>query len=315
MDIMCVGEIVADIVVRPVPNIDFTADSMRVEEISVKSGGDAMNTSIDLARLGSRVAFVGKVGRDDFGNMLMDNARAVGVNVDSMAYSDVSSTSRVIALIKENGERCFLHYVGTNDHFEYDDIDLSLLDQCRFLHIGGTFHLPKFDGAGAAALLKLAKGKGLTTTMDVCWDHSGRWAEIIRPCFPYLDYFVPSINEAQHIANTRDIREMAAYFHGNGVKTVVIKLGQEGCYCSTGDRAFRCGSYKVKAVDTTGAGDAFVSGMLSGLNAGFGIEDCIRMGSAVAAFVIQRVGATDGTPDMATLKAYMDNNDLEIIDE
>ena len=315
MDILCVGEIVADIVVRPVPDIDFSVDSMKVEEISIKNGGDAMNTSINLARLSNDVAFIGKVGRDYFGSLLVDTAKASGVNMDSMAYTSSFLTSRVIALIKENGERCFLHYVGTNNHLEYDDINLSLLDQCKFLHIGGTFHLPKFDGKGAAKLLKLAKEKGVLTTMDVCWDHSGRWAETIKPCFPYLDYFIPSMNEAKHIADTEDIHEIAAYFHRHGVKTVIIKLGENGSYCNTGTCAFYCGRYTVETVDTTGAGDAFVSGLLSGLNRGYDIEKCVKMGTAVAAFVIQKTGATDGTPDLETLQNFMNNNNLEIVHE
>lgn len=308
MDILCVGEIVADVVARPVENIDFRIDSMLVEEISIKNGGDAMNTSINLARLGNDVALIGKSGNDILGKFLIEKAKEEGVNMEYMPLSEDAPSSKVIALIKNNGERCFLHYSGANDYFSFKDIDLSALDNCKFLHIGGVFHLPRFDGEGTAQLLKYARRKGVITCMDVAWDHSSRWSKVIHPCFKHLNYFIPSINEAKHIAGTDNVKRIAAYLKENGVETVVIKLGEKGSYCSAKDRSFYSSSYSVKAIDTTGAGDSFVAGFLTGLNQGAQLEECITMGTAAAAFVVQKIGATDGMPNLKMLQKFIENN-------
>lgn len=89
-----------------------------------------------------------------------------------------------------------MQYPGTSAEFSLDDVDLSLLDHVDLLQIGGTFHLPRFDGDGAAELLRTAREKGVITCMDVTKDRTGRWDQIIHPCYRYLDYFLPSIEQA-----------------------------------------------------------------------------------------------------------------------
>ena len=138
--------------------------------------------------------------------------------------------------------------------------------QCKILQLSSTFHLPNFDGAnGAASLLKMAQEIGVITSMDVTKDPTGRWNEILSPCYPYLDYFLPSEEQAMLLAGTEDVEAMADFFLKGGVKCVVIKLGSRGCFCKTAQLSFYCGCYDVPVVETTGAGDAFVAGFLSGV--------------------------------------------------
>lgn len=313
MRILVIGEMVTDIIVNPVPNIDFTVDCIPVNEILMRNGGDAMNIAINLTRLGNKVTFIGKVGKDIFGRFLIDVARDESLDTRYIRYSDKIPSAKVIALVKENGERSFLYYSGANAYLSLDDIDFSLLDDCDYLHIGGVFHLPSIDGEGEAVLLKEAKNKNLVTSMDVAWDQTNQWDKIIAPCYPYLDYFLPNINEAKHITHTENVKEMAVYFKNKGIKTVVIKLGKEGCYCSGENKSFFCGIYDVPVVDTTGSGDSFVSGFLTGLKNEKTLETCAIWGTATAAFSVQQAGATTGIPDFEQLMDFINNtNNLEI---
>ncbi len=307
MKILCVGEMVADVVVRPVPVIDFNTDSVIVEEISIRNGGDALNTAVGLGKLSDDVVFVGRAGCDMFGRQIVQIAKEAGVDTGHVVYSRTEENSKVIALIRADGERCFLHRVGSNREFCPEDVGVSVMKRCSHLHIGGTFHLDAFDGEGAAGVLKTAVELGLTTSMDVAYDHSGRWFELIRCCMPYLTYFVPSLNEARHMLGSEDCALAASEFKKAGVRNVLIKLGKDGVYClpETG-RAFRCGSYDVEVVDATGAGDGFMAGLLSGLAEKRLLEECVIRGSANAAFVIQAVGATSGVPDRKTLLNFID---------
>ena len=105
---------------------------------------------------------------------------------------------------------------------------------------------------------------------------------------------------------------MADFFLKGGVKCVVIKLGSRGCFCKTAQLSFYCGCYDVPVVETTGAGDAFVAGFLSGVLRNGSMEDCVRLGAAASAHVIQCVGANTGIRDLKTLLAFIGTHPLEI---
>ena len=306
MKVLCVGELMVDIIVHPVEKVSFDNDAEQVEAITVKSGGDANNNAIDLVKLGNQVYYVGRVGNDVLADYVLGIAKKQGVNVDYVRRSPSAEQPKSLILINSERNRTFLQYPGSSAEFCFEDIDLSLLDQVDALQIGGTFHLPSFDGVGAAKLLRLAQEKGVITSMDVTKDPTGRWNEIIAPCYPYLDYFLPSIEQAECIAKTSDEREIADFLLARGVKTVVIKMGSRGCYYKSGDQAFYCDCYRVPVAETTGTGDAFVAGFLTAVSKGLSPEDCVRLATATSAHAVQAFGATEGVPDYETVQAFID---------
>jgi sugar/nucleoside kinase (ribokinase family) len=188
----------------------------------------------------------------------------------------------------------------------------EMLKRCKAVHVGGTFLLPGMDGEGAARLFERARAFGCHTSMDVTWDTTGRWDSLISPCYPHLDLFMPSFNEAKHIAGTDDPEAVADYFLGRGVKTAVVKLGARGCFVKNAEQSFFGGVYAVKPVDTTGAGDAFTAGFLHAKLNGLGLEQCARWGAAVAARAILLVGATDGVPGEKELQDWMEKADYKL---
>jgi sugar/nucleoside kinase (ribokinase family) len=303
--LLVVGEMVADISINPVPNIDFTRDSITVKDILLTNGGDAMNNAVNLAKLGNDVSFISLAGNDRFAGMLVDNARDIGVDMQYMAYSETVPSTKVAGLIREDGQRIFLYCHGTASHFTLQHIDLNVLERFDHLHIGGVFHLPAFDGEGTLQLLQYAKQIGLTVSMDVTWDESGQWGKTIGGYYPYLDFFLPSENEAAHLTGETDAVSMAEYFKSRGVGTVVIKMGEAGCYCSSGKRSFFCEAYKVPVVDTTGAGDSFVSGFMTGVHKARPLEECVKWGTSCAAIAVQSLGATTGTPTFDELSDFL----------
>ena len=305
MRVLCVGEMMVDLLVHPVGPVAFDNDASQVDEIAVKSGGDANNNAIDMAKLGNTVYYVGRVGSDVLADHVLNIARQAGVCVDFVKRSAVTEQTKSLILIDAAGNRKFLQYPGTSAEFCLEDIDLSLLDKVDMLQIGGTFHLPRFDGPGAAELLRMAREKGVVTCMDVTKDRTGRWDEIIHPCYRYLDYFLPSIEQAECIAGTSDERKIADYFMEQGVGTVAIKLGTRGCYCKNRHTAFYCGCYQVPVAETTGAGDAFVAGFLTALGKQKSLEDCVRFATATSAHAVQAFGATTGVPDYDTVERFI----------
>lgn len=303
--ILCVGQMVADILVQNVNGVDFAIDTKRVDRILIKNGGDCLNTAIGLKQLGADVGIVGALGKDMLGEYLHGVIAAQGIDDGGIYFDDASETSSVVVLINAAGERTFLYYGGSNDAFSFEGIDPGVVRGAGIVHVGGTFMLPKFDGEGARALFALAHRHGCMTTMDVTWDATGRWLDIIEPCMPELDLFMPSIGEAERITGLDRPEDMARFLKRKGVKNVIIKLGVRGCYVDAYGRQYYAPAFEVPVVDTTGAGDSFVAGVLYGLAEGWGIERTTRFAAAVGAHCIQQLGATAGIPSSETILDFI----------
>jgi len=306
MDVLCVGQLAADILVRPVDRVDFGVDTKRVDGIDIKNGGDCLNVALGLRKLGASVGFAGLIGDDQLGEYLHGVITAAGIDARGLHRTKEARTCSCLVLINSRGDRTFFYYGGANDLFSLSDLDMAQLDRTSVVHVGGTYLLPKFDGEGAAKLFSEAQARGKLTSMDVTWDTTGRWLAVIEPCFPHLSFFMPSIREAEQIAGTDVPEDVAGFFQAKGVRTAVIKLGEKGCYVKHGtEPGFYSGAWQTDVVDTTGAGDSFVAGFLTGVLKGWDMEGCAAFACAVAAMNIRAVGATAGIPTFDEARQFM----------
>jgi len=306
VDVLCVGQLAADVLVRPVNQVDFGVDTRRVEGIDIKNGGDCLNVALGLNKLGVSVAFTGLVGEDQLGDYLGDVLTSAGIDGTGLRRTAQAKTCTCLVLINDKGDRAFFYYGGANDLFSLSDVDLGQVDHAKIVHVGGTYLLPKFDGEGAARLFSEARKKGKLTSMDVTWDPAGRWLSVIEPCLEHLSFFMPSVNEAQQIAGTSVPQEIAAFFQERGVGTAVIKLGENGCYVKHHrEPGFFAPAFRTEVVDTTGAGDSFVAGFLTGVLKGWEMQGCAELACAVSAMNIRAVGATAGIPTFEEARQFI----------
>ncbi len=307
MDVLCVGQLAADILVRPVEGVDFGVDTRRVDGIDIRSGGDSLNVAIGLARLGNRVGFCGRVGKDQLGDFLAGVIRDAGIDPRGLVRTTGATTCACLVLINGRGERSFFYHGGANELFSSADVTEDLLGEARIVYAGGTYLLPRFDGEGAAEVFRRARAHGARTAMDVTWDVTGRWLSVIEPCLPCLDFFMPSIREAERIAGAGDPAAIAAFFERKGVGTSVVKLGEKGCYVKgRGAPGFSVPAFRAEVVDTTGAGDSFVAGFLAGVLRGWDLRRAATFACAVAAKNIGKLGATGGIPTFAEALELME---------
>lgn len=133
---------------------------------------------------------------------------------------------------------------------------------------------------------------------------------VLKPCLPFIDFFLPSIDEAVQLSGESDIDKIADVFFDKGVKQVVIKIGSKGCYMreTPSSTGVIIPSYNVKAIDTTGAGDSFSAGFITGLVKGMSFHDCGRFANAVGAHCVSSVGATTGIKSYDEIMAFMEAN-------
>ena len=221
-----------------------------------------------------------------------------------MRQDPSSSTSFTFVAVASDGERTFYHYIGANGELCEEDLDWEIIKRAKILHIAGALVLPRLDGAPMANVLQKAKTLEITTSLDTAYDATGKWMETLEPCLPYVDMFMPSIVEAQHLTGLSEYREIAQFFRSNyGIHTIVIKMGENGSYASTPDAEYLAPAYPVDAVDATGAGDAYAAGFLAGTLMGWDLKATAELASATGAACVTAMGTTAGIQNLEeTLK-------------
>ncbi len=308
--VACVGIMVADVIVEPVTGYPEKGLLMPVNSITMHSGGNAMTASINLRKLGVESTLVGRVGNDMFGDYLKGCLTRGGVKTDGIKSDDTVQTSASVLMIeKGTGERSFYHCYGSNAAFSIDDIDYDVIKENDIVFVTGSFLLETFDGKQTMEFLKKCKEMGKTTALDVCWDASGRWGEILNQVMPYIDIFLPSIDEARMIAKKDTVEEMADEFFKNGVKSTVIKCGSDGAYVrpTEDSEGVMLPIFKVdNVVDTTGAGDSFCSGFLAAYARDMDIIDCAVFGNATGAHCVMAKGATEGITSYDDIQKFIE---------
>ena len=295
-DIVCVGILVADVLGKPVDSLPEIGNLALVDKMSLQIGGCAANVVIDLARLGINTSVIGKIGDDNFGKFLLDTLNSEKVDISGLKVDKNVSTSASMVMISNDGERSILHSFGANAKFGFDDINLDVIKNSKILLIAGTFLMPDFDGKGTEKLLKFAKGHDVLCCMDTAWDSKGQWLEKIESSLQYLDWFMPSYDEACEMSRKTKPEEIAQFFYSKGVKNVIVKMDYKGCFVKPfNEKGYLVPAFnKINVIDTSGAGDSFCAGFIAGLYKSWDILNCARFANAVGAHCIMQIGTTTG---------------------
>jgi sugar/nucleoside kinase (ribokinase family) len=280
MSILCVGQYVADIVVRPVSRMPARGTAAPVEEIALLSGGCAANTAAVLAKLGADARLAALLGTDALGDAAVADLRNAGVNVEPVRRDPETPTSAAVVLVNRAGGRSFFYRSGGNEMLSNDHIADDALRAARIVHVGGGLKLVRLD---LALLMRRAKSFGAATSLDTDWDIFGNWMERLRDTLPLIDYLMTNEEEAAMLTGKQGPREAAAELLAAGPKAVVIKRGARGALLMTRESAADFPAYAVKVRDTTCAGDAFSGGFLFGISRGLPLDESVRLGNAAGA--------------------------------
>lgn len=307
-DVVCLGILVADTIATGIDLLrtrgSLYGNLALSKEISLHPGGCAINTASWLRRLGLDVAVVGKIGEDAFGDFLLAELDERKIDRRAVLRDPRCATSASVALVDGRGERTFLHARGANGALEAREIDRDVLFAGAALHIGGALAMPALDGRPMADLLAEAQTRHILTSLDIVWDPTDRWA-LVRECLPHLDLFTANLREATAITGLADLPAIARSLHAGGARNVAIKLGANGSFISGDGFSGHVRAKTVEAVDGTGAGDAFVAGMLFARHRGWSVQDAGRLGNAAGAVATTAVGA-EGPQNIDELTALME---------
>jgi sugar/nucleoside kinase (ribokinase family) len=262
------------------------------------SGGSAANTIVGLASLGSRGAFVGKVKNDELGRAFSHDIRAAGVTFTTPAAADGASTGRCYVLVTPDGERTMNTYLGAAQDLRPVDIDESMIASSAIIYLEGYLWDPKDAKDAFLKAAKIAHQSERTVALSLsdafCVD---RWRDEFLQLMRSgtVDLIFANEAELQSLYQTADF-DTAIKALRTDIDAAVVTRSEKGCMVLGPDGIEAVPAFPVKrVVDTTGAGDLFAAGFLSGLARGADDRTCGRLGALAAAEVIQHLGARPET--------------------
>ena len=295
-DVTVIGPSVIDILAAPFDPEALAKGKRDVDQIRMSFGGDALNESVVLSRMGKKVQLISKIGADEAGRSIRRHLEKEKVSTKHVIVEQGLNTSVNIALVDADGGRKFL----TDPHSSQRKLGLEdvlpMLDETApIVSFASIFISPCFSIEKTEQLFSRIKAAGKTLVSDVTRPKNGETFDDLKFLFPYMDFFVPNDEEIFLLTGEKDPYKNVQMLVDAGVKTAVVKIGKDGCLIGTRDGILHVPAVAgVKCVDTTGAGDSFAAGLIAGLAEGRSIVDCARLGCAAASCSIEQVGATDG---------------------
>ncbi len=306
IDCVVCGSCVVDLLVRPVPlNEPIGAEKLvRVAPIEATVGGIVSNSGTAMARLGLNVAAFTYLGDDDWAPIIRSRYEREGIDTAHLLTHPTQATSTTAVLIDEHGERSFAHCVGAPKFIDKAmfDAHLDLFARSRAMLIGYYSLMPNLEN-DLAHVLATIRAAGCKTALDAAGD--GGAMRPLDQLLPHLDVYVPSFNEAHNQTGERDPKRIIDAFHSHGGPAGAwrgVKLGSKGALLSNGPGVYVPVDVVVPpgdVVDTTGAGDSFYAGLLTGLLKDMPIEKAGKLAAATGSCCITAAGATTGLRDYA----------------
>jgi sugar/nucleoside kinase (ribokinase family) len=306
-DLLVIGIATVDAIARTIDEFPKPGGLRFFEQLTMSTGGCAVNCSLALAKLGLPCDTIARVGTDMLGDFVVVELARHGIATDGIVRDASTSTAFSFACVASTGERCFFHTVGADGRLCPADVPPERLRGRKLVFVTGTMLMDALDGEPTAEVLATARAAGAQTLLDTVHVEAiptTEWQRRVLPALPQVDYFVPSRAEAHAISGLEDVAAMARDFQARGARNVVIKLGAQGAFCRSAEGIERhVPAFRVpQVVDTTGAGDCWSAGFLAGLRENLPMEEAARLGNAVAAHAIQAAGATAGVKPLGAIR-------------
>lgn len=268
-------------------------------------GGSPANIATNLTQLGWEPLFVSRVGADAFGTFLATRLQSSGISIDHLQI-DLDHHTSMVFVCKSKTTPSFFPARGADQFLEApSDLD-GLLEDARFLHFGSWALSQPQSRASMEKIMAKARQKGVPIGFDpnyrkVLWEKNHDGVTYLSEMMPMVDLCKPSDDDALHLFGKMRPEEALQRFHTLGVKMVVFSMGKRGVLVSDGKRVEHLFPLARKVQDTTGAGDAFWSGLYTGLVQGKSLFESARIGNAIAAFRVERIGGEDPLPPLESL--------------
>ena len=292
-DISVLGIFVADISFSG-PKIPAIGETILGNKYNIGPGGKGCNQAIAIARLGAKVNFISKIGKDSYGELALNTLIKNNINTKSIIQDkDLQTGVAGILVDKNSGKNAINVIVGAPSTLKVAEVEkhINIIKNSKIFLT--QLEVPKDV---TLHCLKTAKENGCLTILN-----PAPASEITEEFYNNIDYFTPNETEAEFytgikITNEKEAKQAADKLINLGIKKIIITLGEKGLFYSDGKEEIFLKAIPVKAIDTTGAGDAFNGGLAFGLSKEKPIKECLELANKVAGLSTTKLGAGDSMP-------------------
>ena len=292
-DISVLGIFVADISFSG-PKIPAVGETILGNKYNVGPGGKGCNQAVAIARLGGKVNFISKIGKDAYGKLALETLKKNNINTENIIQDEKLQTGVAGILVdKQSGKNAINVIVGAPNSLKISEINsqINLIKSSKIFLT--QLEIPKDV---TLYCLKTAKKNGCLTILN-----PAPASEISKEFYSYIDYFTPNETEAEFytgikITNEKEAKQAADKLINLGIKKIIITLGEKGLFYSDGQEEIYLKASSVKAIDTTGAGDAFNGALAFSLSKGKPIKACLELANKAAGLSTTKLGAGDAMP-------------------
>lgn len=303
------GSFVADIMARA-PHLPAPKETVMGNGFKIGPGGKGFNQAVAAFKAGAEVKLVTKLGTDHFAEIARDTMCQLGMDQSGVFITKEYDTGGALILVGEDsGQNEIVVVPGACLTFTSLEVD-CVKDQicgndCEYVLMQLETNL---DAVTAIAECAAAGGKQVILNpapAAVLPEQIWRWIDIVTPNEVEAEFYTGISVESEESAGSA-----AAWFHERGVNCVIITMGEKGAYLSVGGSGYMVPPFRVKAVDTTGAGDAFNGGLLAGLSEGMDWKEAVIFASAAAALSVRKIGTAPAMPKREEILALMEGKEI-----
>lgn len=290
-DIAAIGELNVDIILNHIESEPEIGKEKFAKDMTVTLGSSTAIFAANAAALGSKVCFVGLVGRDSFGNLVRTSLEAKGVET---RYVKLGETPTGATICMNYGEdRANLTYQGAMDVMRFGDIDPEVFESAGHIHLSSLF-MQSGLLQDIHKVLDMADTHGITVSLDTQWDPMETWNLDYASVLPKVTVFMPNEKELQALTHTQDLESAIACVLPYLGNAMVVKCGSRGSLLvrKDGSRNFLPAFLNREVVDAIGAGDSFNSGFVSAFVKGLPLEECQETGNLTGAVNTTAAGGT-----------------------
>lgn len=291
-DIAAIGELNVDVILNQIDGLPEVGKEKFAGNMLLTLGSSTAIFAANASSLGSKVCFVGMVGRDSFGSLVEDSLAAKGVTTDYLVQRDDVATGATIVMNYDE-DRANLTYQGAMDVMGYDDINPEVFDSCRHIHLSSLF-MQSALLRDIYKVLDMAVAKSITVSLDTQWDPAETWNMNYKRVLPSVTIFLPNEKELQALTATSSLDEAIEAVLPYLGCAMVVKMGSKGSLLvrKDGSRHMLPSFLNRNVVDAIGAGDSFNSGFVSAFVKGLPLEKCQEIGNMTGALNTTAAGGT-----------------------
>lgn len=289
-DVAVIGELNIDFILDQIDSFPVIGKEILSRNMNVTLGSSSAILASNLSCLGTKVAFIGKIGKDVFGDLVMEILNNNKVNTDAITRKEGSKTGATVVL-NFGEDRAMITHPGAMEDLTFEDIDWDTISRSSHLHLSSYF-IQKGIRKDIGRIFRRAKEAGLTTSFDPQWDPTEQWEMDLEGILPNVDVFLPNKKELFNLTGKETLRDAFTDLE-ELANTIVVKLGNEGSVLfSNGEPIFQPAFLNHEVVDAIGAGDSFNAGFIYKFLKGHPLETCQEFGNMTGAYSTTAAGGT-----------------------